>query len=142
MAHSVTRAQESFEIASLLTTHGAFALWGRVHWSKTMSIDRPPATVWVDQRPNLLSEAEGRKTRATGSARTLWAERPFEVRGGLCVAVALRGGALLVGFRAAATPSKLEWLPAARVLSDSDAARWARTRFNATSDSQHQGDRP
>lgn len=142
MAHSVARAEESVDIASLLTTHGASALWGRVHWSNTVSIDRPPATVWVDQRPNLVSEAEGSKTSAAGSARTLWAERPFEVRGGLCVAVALRGGSLLVGFRATATPSKLEWLPAARVLSDSDAARWARTRFNATSDSQHQGDRP
>lgn len=142
MAHSATRVQETFDIASLLTTHGAVALWGRVHWSKTMSIDRLPATVWVDQRPNLVSETEGRKTRPSGSAQTLWAERPFEVRGGQCVAVALRGGALLVGFRAAVTPSKLEWLPAARVLSDSDAARWARTRFNATSDSQHQGDRP
>lgn len=142
MAHSATRTQESFVIASLLTTHGAVALWGRVHWSKTMSIDRPPATFWVDQRPNFVSEAEGRKTLPAGSARTLWAERPFEVRGGLCVAVTLRGGALFVGFRAAATPSKLEWLPAARVLSDSDAARWARTRFNATSESHHQGDRP
>lgn len=142
MAHSAARAAVSVDIASLLTTHGAFALWGRVHWSKTMSIDRRPATVWVDQRPNLVSEAEGSKTRAAGFARTLWAERPFEVRGGLCVAVALRGGSLLVGFRATATPSKLDWLPAARVLSDSEAARWARTRFNATSDSRHQGDRP
>jgi len=107
-----------------------------------MSIDRPHASVWVDQRPNLLSDAEGRQTRAAEFARILWAERPFQVRGGLCVAVALRGGVLLVGFRAAATPSKLEWLTAARVLSDSEAARWARTRFNAALDSQYQGDRP
>jgi len=142
MANSSLRAEGTFDIASLLTTYGAVALWGRVHWSANMSIDRPRATVWVDQRPSLLSESEGRQTHAAGSARVLWAERPFPVRGGLCVAVALRGDALLVGFRAAATPSKLEWLPAARVLSDSDAARWARTRFNATSDFQHQGDRP
>lgn len=142
MAKSDSRAGGPFDIASLLTTHGAVALWGRVHWSENMSIDRPHPTVWVDQRPNLLSEAEGRQTRTAGSAQTLWAERSLQVRGGLCVAVALRGGALLVGFRAAATQNKLEWLPAARVLSDFDAARGARTRFNATSDSQHQGHRP
>jgi hypothetical protein len=132
----------SVDIASLLTTRGALAHRGSVHWSEIMSTDRPRSRAWVDQRPvSPRGDADRPSRKLANASRVLWAERPFPVRGGLCVALTLRGNELFVGFRATQAPERLAWLPAATLLSDADAASWAKTRFNASPPSLERGPR-
>jgi hypothetical protein len=56
----------------------------------------------------------------------IWARVPYPSRKGRCVAVSLHGEVLWVGL--AASPS-VQWMPARQVLSDEEAARWARSGF-------------
>lgn len=141
MAECNQRVETLQAFASLLTTRGAIALRGRVHWSEMMTSARPRATVWVDARPSSMKPSDAVRHRPDAE-RVLWAERPFPARGGLCVAVSLRNGELVVALRAAGAPGKLEWLPAARVLSDSEANSWAKTGFREALDAKHVGGQP
>jgi hypothetical protein len=84
------------------------------------------AAVWsgvsLDQP---LAATSGRDPRA-GAERTIWARMPLQTRRGRCVAVRLRGDALLVGV--AGSPAVL-WLPARQVLTDAEAAAWLAAGF-------------
>ena len=59
-------------------------------------------------------------------ARIIWANKPFPGRLGRYVAVRLRGGVLTVAIRHRDT---LQWVPARRALTDSEASKWARMGF-------------
>jgi len=74
----------------------------------------------------------GYERRPPAAEQILWAETPFSVDVGLCVGLKLKDGTLLVGLRARATPIKLEWVPATRVLSNVQADLWSKARFRAT----------
>ena len=74
----------------------------------------------------------GYERRPPAAEQILWAETPFSVDVGLCVGLKLKDGTLLVGLRARATPTKLEWVPATRVLSNVQADSWSKTWFRAS----------
>lgn len=111
----------------LATTGGTAVPRGRVAWSVKKMLNKPPrATVWVapSQAPVDRPDDEPKP-----GGRVLWSERPFAVASGICLGVQLRNGVLMVAFRAKASPARLDWTPAARVLSAADAERWAKMRF-------------
>lgn len=86
----------------------------------------PRATVWVAPTPATVARsALGPKP----ADRVLWSERPFAVASGLCLGMQLRNGTLMVAFRPRASPARLDWVPAAQVLSTAEADRWAQMRF-------------
>lgn len=88
----------------------------------------PRAAVWVapSQAP-IDRPVDGPKL----GSRVLWSEQPFAVASGVCLGVQLRNGILMVAFRAKASPTRLDWMPAAKVLSAAEAERWARMRFTS-----------
>lgn len=68
-------------------------------------------------------ESQGKKVR------TLWAQRPFLVAAGQCLAVRMDGAELMVALRRVQSPGRVEWVPAARVLTSSEAERWSKMCF-------------
>ncbi|MEO8753777.1 MAG: hypothetical protein ABI624_13975 [Casimicrobiaceae bacterium] len=58
--------------------------------------------------------------------RVVWARRPFHGRLGACTGVRLRNGQLAVAIRHA---GHVEWVPAARALTEAEAVAWVRSGF-------------
>ena len=53
--------------------------------------------------------------------RTIWAKVPFQTTAGRCIGVRLQRGEVWV---ALAGPPQIRWVPADRVLTPGEAARW------------------
>ena len=67
--------------------------------------------------------------RGEAGDRVLWAQRPLAVRSGTCVALRVDNGVPMVALRAKDAPDRLEWVEARKVLTESEAARWAKGQF-------------
>lgn len=67
--------------------------------------------------------------RGEAGVRVLWAQRPLAVRSGTCVALRVDNGVPMVALRAKDVPHRLKWVEARNVLTESEAARWAKGQF-------------
>lgn len=83
----------------------------------------------VYESPERVARGPSEPSEQRQKVRTLWAQRPFLVAAGQCLAVRMDGAELMVALRRVQSPGRVEWVPAARVLTSSEAERWSKMGF-------------
>lgn len=83
----------------------------------------------VHESPERVARGPSEPSELRQKVRTLWAQRPFLVAAGQCLAVRMDGAELMVALRRVQSPGRVEWVPAARVLTSSEAERWSKMGF-------------